>query len=126
MADNAGFMASLRAYLAALPQTGEAQVIARYLEVFARDYMQHGAERSAFASEDACYVLAYTVIMLNVDAYHVLRPGKTRMTLSDFVRQVAECNDGGNYDLALLRGIYASVYAQELTANTATPPTDAV
>jgi len=47
---------------------GEAQKIDRLMEKFAERYVSCNA--GAFKSADVCYVLAYSVIMLNTDAHN--------------------------------------------------------
>jgi hypothetical protein len=47
---------------------GEAQKIDRLMEKFAERYVS--CNPGAFKSADVCYVLAYSVIMLNTDAHN--------------------------------------------------------
>lgn len=47
---------------------GEAQKIDRLMEKFAERYVS--CNTGAFKSADVCYVLAYSVIMLNTDAHN--------------------------------------------------------
>ena len=60
--------AALRAFLDAFRLPGEAQKISRILEAFASRY--HRQCPRPLASQDAAYVLSYSVIMLNTDQHN--------------------------------------------------------
>jgi len=62
------FEAGARAYLEAFRLPGEAQKIDRIVNSFGRRY--YGQAPDLFRSEDAAYVLAYSVIMLNTDRHN--------------------------------------------------------
>ncbi|KNC71261.1 hypothetical protein SARC_16204, partial [Sphaeroforma arctica JP610] len=59
---------------------GEAQIIFRIMEAFAKEYLANNPETSA--DEDATFVLAYAIIMLNVDQHNPRI--KNRMSVDDF------------------------------------------
>lgn len=62
------FDAGLRIFLEAFRLPGEAQKIDRIINAFGRAYFSTSPD--VFAHEDAAYVLAYSVIMLNTDRHN--------------------------------------------------------
>lgn len=71
---------ALRLYLEAFRLPGEAPVIHRLLEVFTEHW--RSCNGSPFANSDACFALAYAVIMLNTDQHnHNVRKQNAPMTL---------------------------------------------
>jgi len=71
---------------------GEAQKIDRFVETFAHNFMEQNPG-GIIANTDACYVLAYSTIMLNTDAHN---PNvKKHMSLPEFIK-----NNRGKFLLA--------------------------
>ena len=64
-----GFVAAIRSFLAGFRLPGEAQKIDRLMEKFAARYVVCNPENATFASADAAYVLAYSIIMLTTDLH---------------------------------------------------------
>ena len=64
-----GFVAAIRKFLSGFRLPGEAQKIDRLMEKFAARYVQCNPENATFASADAAYVLAYSIIMLTTDLH---------------------------------------------------------
>lgn len=62
------FDAGLRTFLECFKLPGEAQKIDRVINCFGRAYYKHAPD--LFANEDAVYILAYSIIMLNTDRHN--------------------------------------------------------
>jgi brefeldin A-resistance guanine nucleotide exchange factor 1 len=107
-----GFMGGLRAFMESFRVPGEAHVISRVLETFAKHFFAHGLNARDFADVDSVYVLAYSTVMLNVDQ-HSDRV-KKRMVEASFVQNNRKLNGGGNFPLELQQAIYNSIHAVEL------------
>ena len=63
------FVAALRYLLSEFRLPGEAQKIDRIMEKFAGRYCETNSKLDIFASADAAYVLAYSIIMLTTDLH---------------------------------------------------------
>lgn len=63
-------------------------------------------------SVDPAYVLAYSVILLNTDAYNP--QVKRRMTKQDFVKNNRGINDGGDLPEEMLSEIYDDIQSKEI------------
>ncbi|KAG6833469.1 hypothetical protein H0H87_006041 [Tephrocybe sp. NHM501043] len=84
---------ALRELLESFRLPGEAQQIARITETFASIYFASGPEE--IKSQDAVYVVAYSVIMLNTDLHNP--QVRKRMTFEDYQRNLRQVNDGENF-----------------------------
>jgi brefeldin A-resistance guanine nucleotide exchange factor 1 len=76
------FDVGLRTFLESFKLPGEAQKIDRIINTFGKAYFKHAPD--IFANEDAAYILAYSVIMLNTDRHNSqvrLRVGAVRILL---------------------------------------------
>lgn len=101
---------AMRALCEAFRLPGEAQQIARITETFAQKYFATKPE--GIRSEDAVYVLAYSIIMLNTDLHN---PQVTRrMTINDYQRNLRGVNDGADFDQAYLASIYDGIRRREI------------
>lgn len=101
---------AMRALCEAFRLPGEAQQIARITETFARKYF--ASRPPGIRSEDAVYVLAYSIIMLNTDLHN---PQVTRrMTTADYQRNLRGVNDGADFDQAYLAAIYDGIRRREI------------
>lgn len=107
---------------------GESQVIDRILQRFAARYFacncrhpQSGSssssgisQRAPFATEDAVYILSFSLMLLNTDLHNrSLKPGD-KMSLEAFVRNNREINNGKDLPRELLVGLYQSVKRKEM------------
>ncbi|KAI6116902.1 hypothetical protein EDD16DRAFT_1693169 [Pisolithus croceorrhizus] len=63
-------------------------------------------------SEDAVYVLAYSVIMLNTDLHNPQI--RKRMTIEDYQRNLRGVNGGENFSPEFLQSIYDSIRKREI------------
>ncbi|KAJ8699472.1 GDP/GTP exchange factor for ARF [Pleurotus ostreatus] len=101
---------AMREMLESFRLPGEAQQIARITETFASIYF--AAKPEGIQSEDAVYVLAYSVIMLNTDLHNpqVLK----RMSIEDYTRNLRGVNNGANFAPEYLQNIYDSIRKREI------------
>jgi Sec7-like guanine-nucleotide exchange factor len=105
---------ALRALLESFRIPGEAQKIERVMEAFAEAYFeQPSASPRAFASRDAVFVFAFSVVMLHTDAHTASLNDDQRMTLDQFVRNNRGINDNADLPRELLEQVWTSVRQQE-------------
>lgn len=101
---------ALRELLETFRLPGEAQPIGRITEVFSAHLFSFGPPE--IATEDAAYVLAYSVIMLNTDLHNP--QNRKRMTIEDYRRNVRGVNDGADFDPDYLAAIHESIRKREI------------
>ena len=78
---------------------GESQLIERIMEVFAETYFAAITADGGVVqilSQDAAFILSYSVIMLNTDQHNP--QVRRRMTLDEFRRNTRGVNDGKDFD----------------------------
>ena len=105
------FETALRLFMDAFRPPGEGQKIDRLMQVFGRRYYNQMPD-SGLKSEDAAYVLAFSVIMLNTDLHNT--QNKKKMTLEDFARINRNTNEGDPMPPELLNRIYRAISTDEL------------
>ncbi|KCV69059.1 hypothetical protein H696_04479 [Fonticula alba] len=134
------FVDALRGFLQPFRLPGEAQRIDRIMLAFAEQYYSSNAalakelaaearpgtpagRASAINSNDAAYILAFSVIMLNVDLHS--RQVKKRMSLDEFIRNNRGINTGGT-DLPswFLEEVYQDIRQREIVMEPATTHLD--
>ncbi|KAM4704421.1 Golgi-specific brefeldin A-resistance guanine nucleotide exchange factor 1 [Rhinophrynus dorsalis] len=104
---------ALRLYLEAFRLPGEAPVIHRLLEAFTEHWRK--ANGTPFAHSDACFALAYAVIMLNTDQHnHNVRKQNVPMTLEEFRKNLKGVNGGKDFDQDMLEDIYHAIKNDEI------------
>ncbi|KAF8329795.1 uncharacterized protein EI90DRAFT_3062037 [Cantharellus anzutake] len=107
---NKSIAEALRELLESFRLPGEAQQISRITETFASIYF--ATEPAEIQSEDAVYVLAYAVIMLNTDQHS---PNiRKRMTEEDFQRNLRGVNFGSDFPPDYLHSIYENIREREI------------
>jgi brefeldin A-inhibited guanine nucleotide-exchange protein len=107
------YVDALRLFLSSFRLPGEAQKIDRLMEKFAGTWYGCHPKNEVFASPDAAYVLAYSLIMLNVDAHSDKIVNK--MSLDAFVsnnRGIGE--NGTDLPRELLASLYSSIVSNEI------------
>ncbi|KAF2279267.1 uncharacterized protein EI97DRAFT_464568 [Westerdykella ornata] len=109
------FVDALRRFLQSFRLPGEAQKIDRFMLKFAERYIT--GNPNAFANADTAYVLAYSVIMLNVDQHSKKLKG-ARMTPEDFIKNNRGINDSADLPDDYLRGIFEEIAHNEIVLNT--------
>ncbi|KAJ7093181.1 hypothetical protein C8R44DRAFT_835540 [Mycena epipterygia] len=101
---------AMRELLETFRLPGEAQQIARITETFASIYFAAGPDE--IQNEDAVYVLAYSVIMLNTDLHNP--QVRQRMTIEDYRRNLRGVNNNTDFSPEFLQNIYDSIRKREL------------
>jgi brefeldin A-resistance guanine nucleotide exchange factor 1 len=102
---------AIREMLESFRLPGESQQINRIAETFSKIYFNE-AQPPEIASEDAVYVLTYSVIMLNTDLHN--KQVKKRMALEDYRKNLRGVNDGQDFDPEYLSQIYDSIRRREI------------
>ncbi|XP_040848163.1 Golgi-specific brefeldin A-resistance guanine nucleotide exchange factor 1 isoform X11 [Ochotona curzoniae] len=104
---------ALRLYLEAFRLPGEAPVIHRLLEAFTEHW--RNCNGSPFANSDACFALAYAVIMLNTDQHnHNVRKQNAPMTLEEFRKNLKGVNGGKDFEQDILEDMYLAIKNEEI------------
>ncbi|OCH87410.1 Sec7-domain-containing protein [Obba rivulosa] len=101
---------AMREFLEAFRLPGESQQISRITETFAEVYF--ATKPAEVKSQDAVYVLAYSIIMLNTDQHSP--QVRKRMTIDDYKRNLKGVNDGSDFSPEYLQDIYDSIRKREI------------
>ncbi|KAF8591584.1 Sec7-domain-containing protein [Ramaria rubella] len=107
---NLPFTEALRLFLQSFRLPGEAQKIDRFMLKFAERFI--GNNPTSFANADAAYVLAYSAILLNTDAFNP--QVKNRMTKADFLKNNRGINDGQDLPEEMLSTIFDDITSNEI------------
>ncbi|KAI0232805.1 Brefeldin A-inhibited guanine nucleotide-exchange protein 1 [Lamellibrachia satsuma] len=106
------FVPALRAFLAGFRLPGEAQKIDRLMEKYAARYCECNPNNGVFASADAAYVLAYSVIMLTTDLHS--SQVKHKMTKEQYIKMNRGINDSRDLPREYLSAIYDEISDNEI------------
>ena len=110
------FVECFRAFIESFKLPGDANLINRIVECFGTLYYEHQRQlessEQVFANSDACYILAYSIIMLNVDQHNA--EIKEKMTPDQFINNLRGTNDKKDFPREMLRSIYDDISSQEL------------
>ncbi|SGY37639.1 BQ5605_C003g01849 [Microbotryum silenes-dioicae] len=101
---------AMRELLECFRLPGESQQIARITETFAEVYFATGP--ADIKTQDAVYVLAYSVIMLNTDLHNP--QVRKRMDIVAYSRNLRGVNDGKDFAPEYLKSIYDSIRKREI------------
>ncbi|QRV74795.1 Sec7 guanine nucleotide exchange factor [Ceratobasidium sp. AG-Ba] len=101
---------AMRELLESFRLPGESQPIARITETFAKAFFAAGPP--GIKSEDAVFVLSYSVIMLNTDLHNP--QNRKRMTFADYQKNLKGVNDGTDFDPDYLQSIYDGLRKREI------------
>ncbi|KAG8748165.1 GDP/GTP exchange factor for ARF [Ceratobasidium sp. 414] len=101
---------AMRELLESFRLPGESQPIARITETFAKAFFAAGPP--GIKSEDAVFVLSYSVIMLNTDLHNP--QNRKRMTITDYQKNLKGVNDGTDFDPGYLQAIYDGLRKREI------------
>ncbi|KAG9318241.1 hypothetical protein JVU11DRAFT_322 [Chiua virens] len=101
---------AMREMLESLRLPGESQQIDRIAETFASSYF--ASKPAEIKTQDAVYVLAYSIIMLNTDLHNPQI--RKRMTIEDYQRNLRGQNGGENFTPEFLQHIYDSIRKREI------------
>ncbi|XP_071965840.1 brefeldin A-inhibited guanine nucleotide-exchange protein 1-like [Antedon mediterranea] len=105
-------VAALREFLEGFRLPGEAQKIDRMMEKFASRYIENNADQNIFASADAAYVLAYSIILLTTDLHS--SQVKNKMTKEQYIKMNRGINDSKDLPPEYLSEIYDEIADQEI------------
>ncbi|XP_025416459.1 Golgi-specific brefeldin A-resistance guanine nucleotide exchange factor 1 isoform X2 [Sipha flava] len=104
---------ALRMYLEAFRLPGESPLISFVLEPFTEYW--HTCNGNPFANAECAFLLAYAIIMLNVDQHNQnVRRIDQPMTPDAFKRNLKKLNGGEDFDQAMLEEIYKDIKAKEI------------
>ncbi|KAF8529196.1 Sec7-domain-containing protein [Hysterangium stoloniferum] len=104
------FTEALRMFLQSFRLPGEAQKIDRFMLKFAERFT--GNNPTSFANADTAYVLAYSTIMLNTDAFSP--QVKRRMTKAEFIKNNSKIDDGRDLPEEYLSAIFDDIKSNEI------------
>ena len=108
---------ALRSFLESFRLPGEAPVISHILEKFSHQW--HESNDRPFASDDAVYILAYAIVMLNTDQHNPqAKKQNIPMSLNDFKSQVRGVNGGSDFDPDMIEEIYLAIKSKEIVLPT--------
>lgn len=96
---------ALRQFLWSFRLPGEAQKIDRMIELFAKRYSQ--LNPSVFKSTDTCFVVSFSIIMLNTSLHN---PSvKDKMTVDKYISMIRGIDNGNDLPHDLLISLYDSI-----------------
>lgn len=99
---------ALRQYLWSFRLPGEAQKIDRMMECFAQRYCDQNP--GMFKTTDTCYVLSFSIIMLNTSLHN---PSvREKPTVEIFITMNRGINEGGDLPRDLLESLYDSIKSE--------------
>ncbi|RUS35496.1 hypothetical protein BC938DRAFT_482565 [Jimgerdemannia flammicorona] len=101
---------ALRDLLETFRLPGEAQQIGRVVETFAETYF--ATQPADIASQDATFMLSYSVIMLNTDLHNP--QVRRRMSPQDYMKNLRGVNEGQNFNADYLQAIYDAIRKREI------------
>jgi brefeldin A-inhibited guanine nucleotide-exchange protein len=112
-------VAALRYFLESFRLPGESQKIDRLMLKFASRYIECNAGQKVFASADAAYVLAFSIIMLTTDLHssHV----KKKMTKEEFIKNNRGINESEDLPRDYLSAIYDEIASSEIKVRSSSP-----
>ncbi|XP_053393840.1 brefeldin A-inhibited guanine nucleotide-exchange protein 1-like isoform X3 [Mercenaria mercenaria] len=108
------FVSALRRFLEGFRLPGEAQKIDRLMEKFASRYCECNTKNGIFASADAAYVLAYSIIILTTDKHSHQIKDKNKMTKEQYIKMNRGINDSKDLPEEYLSAIYDEIASNEI------------
>lgn len=103
---------AMRMILETFRLPGESQQIMRVTESFAATYFASGPKE--IANVEAAEILAYSVIMLNVDQHSPQIRRQSRMSVEQYIRNVSGVNDKKDFPKEYLVSIYEAIQQNEI------------
>jgi brefeldin A-resistance guanine nucleotide exchange factor 1 len=92
---------------------GESQQIERIVNAFSTEYMEQN-QGTDLADFDAVSLLAFSVIMLNVDQHSTKIKDTDRMTLEQYIKYLRGQNGGRDFPQELLMSIFNRIKENEV------------
>lgn len=108
--ENKSLDAALRDFLWSFRLPGEAQKIDRMMESFAQHYCT--CNPGQFKKFESCYVLSFSIIMLNTSLHNV--NVKDKITLEGFINMNKGINDGRDIPRETLEDLFASISSAQI------------
>lgn len=103
---------SMRMVLETFRLPGESQQINRVTDTFAEAYFESGPKE--IVNLDGAQILAFSVIMLNVDQHNPRIRHQSRMSLDQYVRNLRGVNEKGDFPREYLQQIYEHIQQDEI------------
>lgn len=104
---------ALRQLLNTFRLPGEAALIERIVNEFSARYFK-SAEPDDIADKDSLFVLTYAIIMLNTDQHNPNIKQQSRMTLTQFARNLKGVNGKNDFQAEYLEDIYNTIKTREI------------
>ncbi len=104
---------ALRLLLESFRLPGESALIERIMVCFAKKYVANSTQQDV-EDEDAIYILAYAILMLNTDQHNPKFKGQKRMVIDDFARNLRGVNGGKNFAPEFLEAIFEAIKSNEI------------
>ncbi|KAK3318569.1 hypothetical protein B0H66DRAFT_557713 [Apodospora peruviana] len=104
---------ALRILLETFRLPGESALIERIVSSFAEKYCASSTPEGV-ADKDAVFILTYAIIMLNTDQHNPNYKTGTRMTITDFARNLRGQNGGQDFAPEYLQEIFDSIKSNEI------------
>ncbi|XP_020576341.1 brefeldin A-inhibited guanine nucleotide-exchange protein 2-like [Phalaenopsis equestris] len=101
---------AIRAFLHGFRLPGEAQKIDRIMEKFAEHYCK--CNPNTFTSAGTAYVLAYSILLLNIDAHNPMV--KHKMSADNFIRNSRGIDGGKDLPEEYLKSLYERISRNEI------------
>ena len=111
---DSSFNGAIRMFLARFRLPGEAQKIDRILEAFAEAFFEANEGTAGFSSASTAHILAFSVIMLNVDSHNPNIAKKNKMTKEQFIRNNRGIDDGKDLPKETLEAIFDDITKNEI------------
>jgi Sec7-like guanine-nucleotide exchange factor len=107
---------ALRKYLNSFRLPGEGQIVERVLESFSRHYYteSEGTPYNVCANDEAAYLVAYSVIMLNTELHNPAFAFRERMAEAMYIASLGGTNNNGDFPDAFLSSIYQDIKGNEI------------
>eukprot|EP00096_Caligus_rogercresseyi_P013793 TRINITY_DN6395_c0_g1_i1.p1 TRINITY_DN6395_c0_g1~~TRINITY_DN6395_c0_g1_i1.p1 ORF type:complete len:848 (+),score=347.11 TRINITY_DN6395_c0_g1_i1:149-2692(+) len=113
---------ALRVFLSQFCLTGETQERERVLFYFSKRYRECNPDSKAkFLSIDAVHTLTCAIMLLNTDLHG--DSGQRKMTSGEFIKNLAELNEGLDFPRELLKSLYYAIKHEPIpwALNTGSP-----
>ena len=104
---------AIRQFLQGFRLPGEAQKIDRMMEKFGERYCE--LNEGVFPSADTCFVLSYSIIMLQTDLHNPNIKAEKKMKKEEYLRNNRGIANGSDLPKAFLGGIYDRIKATPIT-----------
>jgi len=104
---------ALRLALESFRLPGESPLIERIVISFSEAYCA-GSIPEEVADKDAVFVLTYAIIMLNTDQHNANVKSQSRMTVTDFARNLRGVNGGKDFAPEYLQEIFDNIKTNEI------------